>query len=54
LQKPEGSIAKASGGEAVVILLRTSGNTGYGALRRSQCKAQALEGAIAKASRVKP
>jgi hypothetical protein len=28
----EGPIAKASGGEAVVYLLRTFGNTGYGAL----------------------
>ncbi len=33
LKKPKGCRAKATGGEAVVQLLRTFGNTGYEALR---------------------
>jgi hypothetical protein len=36
LKKPEGPKVKASGGEAVWLILRTSGNAGFGALRLFQ------------------
>ena len=48
MRGPEGSRAKATGGEAVLPILRTSGNAGYGVLRHPEMDKP--EGSIAKAT----